>query len=498
MFTETDLKQITKKGLTKAKVEQQIQNFINGFPFANLVKPATPNNGIIILNTEKTNEIIKFYKQESKNITISKFVPASGAASRMFKALFDFFNADNPNIDDFSDVKTFFNNIKQFAFYTELDYILNLLNIELKPDNYQKIIGLVLNDGGLNYGFSPKALIKFHKYKSGIFTSLDEHLIEAAKYAKNKEENSNLVFTVSAEHKQLFTNRISKLKLLFEKEFNVNYNIELTEQKSSTDIIAVDNNNKPFRNNDSSLLFRPAGHGALIENLNNIDSDIVFIKNIDNVVHQKYIDETIKYKQVIAGYLLAVKKQIETYLSGIDNAEYDIEEIKNFVKTDLCIEFTDSYKGFNTKQKLEYLKKKLNRPIRVCGMVKNEGEPGGGPFWVKEPDGTNQLQIIESAEIDNNAKGIVKNATHFNPVDLVCATKDYKGNKFNLLEFVNNKAGFISEKYKDGKQLKAQELPGLWNGAMANWITLFIEVPIITFNPVKTVNDLLRNVHLGK
>ena len=495
MFTENDLKQITEKGLTKAKVEQQIQNFITGFPYANVVKAATPDNGIIVLNEEKTNEIIEFYKQESKNITITKFVPASGAASRMFKALFEFFNAQSPNIDNYPEVKVFFENIQQFAFYGELDYILNLLNVELKPENYQKIIGLVLNDGGLNYGFLPKALIKFHKYETGVFTSLDEHLVEAAKYAKNDSNNSNLVFTVSAEHKQLFNERIDRLKSLFENEFNVNYNIELTEQKSSTDIIAVDNNNKPFRNSDGSLLFRPGGHGALIENLNDIDSDIIFVKNIDNVVHQKYIGETIKYKQVIAGYLLTIKKQTEIFLSNINNAEYNLEEIENFVKSELFIEFAEAYADFNTEQKLEYLTQKLNRPIRVCGMVKNEGEPGGGPFWVKEPDGTSQLQIVESAEISDKDMDIVKNATHFNPVDLVCSTKDFEGNKFNLLEFVNANAGFISEKSKDGKFLKAQELPGLWNGAMANWTTLFVEVPIITFNPVKTVNDLLRKEH---
>ncbi len=498
MFTENDLKQITEKGLTKTKVEQQIQNFITGFPYADIVKPATPNNGILVLNNKRINEIVELYKNESKNITITKFVPASGAASRMFKALFEFYNANNPNINNYTPVKEFFTNIKQFAFYSELEYILNILNIELKPENYQKIIGLVLNDGGLNYGFLPKALIKFHKYKSGVFTSLDEHLVEAAKYAKNELGKSNLVFTVSAEHKQLFNERIAKLKALFEEEFNVNYNIKLTEQKSSTDIIAVDSNNKPFRNNDGSLLFRPGGHGALIENLNDIDSDIIFVKNIDNVVHQKYIDDTIKYKQIIAGYLLIIKKHIEKHLVSIDKTDFNLIEIESFVKSELCINFSKNYDKYNKEEKINYLKQKLNRPIRVCGMVKNEGEPGGGPFWVKESDGTSQLQIVESAEISENDKAILKNATHFNPVDLVCATKDYNGNNFNLLKFVNTNAGFISEKSKDGKRLKAQELPGLWNGAMANWITLFIEVPIITFNPVKTVNDLLREQHLGK
>ena len=498
MFTEKDIKQIHEKGLTAEKVELQIQNFIKGFPFANIVEPAIPNNGIVVFDDEKTKQIIDYYIRESKNITITKFVPASGAASRMFKSLFEFYNDENAVIEDFVDVKEFFDNIERFAFYSELEYVLNILNVKLQPENYKKIIGLVINDGGLNYSFLPKALIKFHKYNSGVFTSLDEHLIEAAKYAKNESNNSNLVFTVSANHKQLFNERINKLQAIFEKEFNVNYSIELTEQKTSTDIIAVDNSNKPFRNTDGTLLFRPGGHGALIENLNEIDSDIVFVKNIDNVVHHKYIDETIKHKQLLAGYLLAIKKQVDIYLSGINSAEYNLNEIEDFVKTQFNIEFSTKYANYNTEERLEFLKQKLNRPIRVCGMVKNEGEPGGGPYWVKEPDGTKQLQIVESAEISEKDKVIMKNATHFNPVDLVCSVKDYKGNKFDLLQYVNSNAGFISEKSKDGKVLKAQELPGLWNGAMANWITLFVEVPVITFNPVKTVNDLLRKQHLGE
>ena len=501
MFTKQDIEQIQAKGLTVEKVVNNILNFENGFPFANIIKAATPNNGIVVLDDKRINEIVEYYKQQSKNISITKFVPASGAASRMFKALFEFYNAEAHKIDNFLEVKQFFENIENFAFYTELVYILKVLNIDLAPDNYQKILGLVLNDGGLNYSFLPKALIKFHKYKSGVFTSLDEHLFEAAMYAKNEMSKSNLVFTVSANHVQLFNHRINSVKSVFEKEFSVNYKIELTEQKSSTDIIAVGLNNEPFRTGNGELLFRPGGHGALIENLNEIDSDIIFIKNIDNVVHNKFAETTIKYKQLIAGYLLSVKERVDAFLSGIKNEEYNIDEIEMFVNNDLCIELSKDYSKYSDKKKIDYLKLKLNRPIRVCGMVKNEGEPGGGPYWVKEPDGVMQLQIVESAEIDTDnaqAKAVMNSATHFNPVDLVCSVKDFEGNKFDLSKFVNKNAGFISSKSLNGKELRAQELPGLWNGAMSNWITLFVEVPIITFNPVKTVNDLLRNEHLGK
>ncbi len=497
MFIENDLKQILAKGLTKEKVEQQINNFVTGFPFANIVNTATPENGIVVLNNSEVSDIVEFYKNESKKISITKFVPASGAASRMFKDLFEFLNSENSNFTNFSEVKTFFERLKDFAFYAELTDVLSKNNID--ENDYKKVLEFLLSERGLNYGFLPKALIKFHKYKINAKTSIEEHLFEAASYAKNDKKQANLVFTVSADHNLLFQQKINEVKAECENMFDVKFNIELTEQKQSTDIIAVDENNLPFREKDGSLIFRPGGHGALIENLNEIDADIIFIKNIDNVVHQNFAGKTIDYKQVIAGVLLKTKAKVNELLNSIENNNFNADEVAKILNNEFAIKTSQEFKKYTKNEKTDYLKTKLNRPIRVCGMVKNEGEPGGGPFWVKEADGTVQLQIVESAEIDKknveNSK-ILNTSTHFNPVDLVCSTKDYKNQKFDLLNFVNYSAGFISEKSKNGKALKAQELPGLWNGAMSNWITLFVEVPLITFNPVKTVNDLLRKEHL--
>ncbi|MBU8893530.1 MAG: DUF4301 family protein [Bacteroidales bacterium] len=507
MFTEKDIQQINNKGLTVDKIKNQIQDFIEGFSFLNILKPAIISDGIVKLTDEEITAYIKLY--EDLNPDTMKFVPASGAASRMFKFLFEFYEIANEqyeNLDqiDDKDVKIFFTNINQFAFYDDLKSVIKTNNLEIEDlsdqGRYKEILKFFLFEDGLDYGQKPKGVLLFHKYKNTIRTAFEEHLIEGINYTQSIDNEVKVHFTISSEHQELFNVLIAKSKKKLEEQFGVKFKISFSQQKPSTDILAVDLNNELFRNTDGSLLFRPGGHGALIENLNDLDSDIIFIKNIDNVVPDKLRETTIQYKKALAGLLLSYQERIFKYIHLIESEDLDKEtkqEIKQFIMQELghdCIKYEEIESGAGNKCLLEI----LNRPIRVCGMVKNEGEPGGGPFWVKQSNGTVNLQIVESSQIDQNddqQEAILKSATHFNPVDLVCATKNYKGGRFDLLKYRDLNTGFISKKSKDGRELKAQELPGLWNGAMANWNTIFVEVPIETFNPVKTVNDLLRPEH---
>ena len=441
------------------------------------------------------------YKEGDKKIV--KFVPASGAASRMFKNMFEFLGADyDVPTTDFE--KKFFNNIKNFAFYADLDAACvknNGKGIEalISEGNYKAVVANLLESAGLNYGALPKGLLKFHKYEDGVRTPLEEHLVEGALYAAGKSGEVNVHFTVSTEHRELFAKLVDEKVAQYAAKYGVKYNISFSEQKPSTDTVAADMENKPFRDN-GKLLFRPGGHGALIENLNDLDADIVFIKNIDNVVPDRLKGDTVTYKKLLAGVLVTLQKQAFEYLQLLDSGHYRHDELENiirFVQQQLHCR-KDDIKDMEDADLVIYLRKKLNRPMRVCGMVKNVGEPGGGPFLAYNPDGTVSLQILESSQIDMNdpeKKAMFEKGTHFNPVDLVCAVRDYKGNKFNLVNYVDKATGFISYKSKGGKELKALELPGLWNGSMSDWNTIFVEVPLSTFNPVKTVNDLLREQH---
>jgi len=441
------------------------------------------------------------YKAEGKKIV--KFVPASGAASRMFKDMFAFVDApyDVPTTDF---EKEYFNNIEKFAFYGALDEVCKKNNGKgikelIAEGNYKAVVKNMLDKSGLNYGQLPKGLLLFHNYPEGPRTPMEEHLVEGALYAESGGE-ANVHFTVSHEHLQLFEQKVADKQAQYAQKYGIKYNISFSEQKPSTDTVAANPDNTPFRNEDGSLLFRPGGHGALIENLNEISADVVFIKNIDNVVPDRLKPETVTYKQVIAGILVSLQKKVFQYLEILESGAYThetLEEIIRFVKHDLCCKKKD-IKNLEDAELVIFLKEKLNRPIRVCGVVKNVGEPGGGPFLTYNQDGTVSLQILESSQIDKTNEEYMrmfKEGTHFNPVDLVCAIKDYKGKPFNLPDYVDKTTGFISSKSKSGKELKALELPGLWNGAMSNWNTIFVEVPLGTFNPVKTVNDLLREQH---
>ncbi len=514
MFTENDLKQLREKGIEPETVLSQIEHFKKGFPFAELMAPATIGNGIMKYNDDEIAELEDYFEAESQQLEIMKFVPASGAATRMFKHLFEFkekFDGSDAALQalekdkSFNSVYIFLTRIHDFAFAHLLDEKLkskgSSLAAALQKKDYNLIVSGVLEPWGLDYANLPKGLILFHKYPEGPRTSVEEHLVEGALHARNSNGEVHIHFTVSPEHKNKFEELITDKKPYFEKKLGVKYRIDYSIQKPSTDTIAVDLNNEPFRNADGSLLFRPGGHGALLQNLNEAGGDIIFIKNIDNIIGDRLRAETIKYKKVIGGLLLKIRHQINEFLFALDAGGAQAERIANmeiYAQNQLFINIPDTYYNLSLNEKGQWWKQRLNRPIRVCGMVKNEGEPGGGPFIVKNSNGEISLQIVESSQInikDPAQKSLVDQATHFNPVDLVCSMKDYRGRRFNLADFVDPQTGFISLKSKDGRELKALELPGLWNGAMAHWLTVFVETPLITFNPVKTVNDLLRPEH---
>ena len=504
MLTQQDLKQLAQKGISEQQIETQLGQFKTGFPFLKLEAAAAIGRGIVAPTSDEGRKYVdawQKYKAAGKRVV--KFVPASGAASRMFKDMFAFVDADyDKPTTDFE--KKYFDNIDKFAFYGELDAVCQKNNGKgikelVKEGNFKAVAANMLKAEGLNYGQLPKGLLLFHNYPEGPRTPMEEHLVEGALYAASNGE-AHVHFTVSHEHMELFKQKVAQKADMYAKKYGIAYDITFSEQKPSTDTVAANPDGTPFRNSDGSLLFRPGGHGALIENLNEIEADVIFVKNIDNVVPDRLKGDTVLWKQIIAGVLVTLQKKAFEYLELLDSGKYtheQIEEIIRFVQNDLCCRKAD-IKELEDADLVIYLRKKLNRPMRVCGVVKNVGGPGGGPFLTYNQDGTVSLQILESSQIDKSNKEYMEmftKGTHFNPVDLVCAVRDYKGNAFDLPKFVDPTTGFISQKSKSGKELQALELPGLWNGAMSDWSTIFVEVPLSTFNPVKTVNDLLREQH---
>lgn len=444
MFTPSDLAQLQARGISEEKALKQLQSFATGFPELDIVSAASVGNGVLNPTEEEIDAYVKAWQDYlNEGHTVLKFVPASGAASRMFKDLFEYLETGERTkfIDKFLTEK------EHFAFAPQLAGL-----------DEQAAVSHLLKD--MNYGNLPKGLLLFHSYEDGARTPALEHLVEGAMYAASKSE-VNIHFTVSHEHLPLFQAHLAEYQAAYEEKLGVKFHISYSEQKPSTDTLAANPDGTPFRTADGKLLFRPGGHGALIENLNEQEADVIFIKNIDNVVPDRLKGDTVRYKQLLAGVLVTEQKKI-------------FEQLQDPTLT------ADQ-------------KAKLQRPLRVCGVVKNTGEPGGGPFLVREEDGTISCQILESSQISDPA--LMQQATHFNPVDLVCATRDAEGKPYYLPDFVDEKTGFISHKSKDGKELLALELPGLWNGAMSRWNTIFVEVPVSTFNPVKTVNDLLRAEH---
>jgi len=492
-------------------IATQIQNIKTGISSVAIEKPAVANDGILCVSSEDFSNFCTFYENNIQNFSVEKFVPASGAASRMFKFLSEFINDFNPeketingyiNRTNNSHLSTFIIAMDKFPFFDEVDSFLNSKHSDFKSFSKDKknymFIQAILNESSFNFVNKPKGILPFHKYDNKIVTPVEEHLKEVLEYASTATE-AFIHFTISEEHQNEFEICIKNIKPSLEKEYSKKINYSFSYQDETTDSVSL-NEQLQFIKQEGNLVFRPAGHGALLHNLNERNSDIVYIKNIDNVSHNN-LKQIALYKKGLGGILIEKQQQIFDFLNQLHQADVNKETINasiSFVENDLKITTPTHFEDYKKEAKIKFLKTVLDKPIRVCGMVKNENEPGGGPFWIKDKNGEVSLQIVESAQIDFNDPTQAKlfnSATHFNPVDLVCGIKNYKGEKFDLFEFTNPETGFIVEKSKNGINQKAYELPGLWNGSMANWITIFVEVPIATFNPVKTVNDLLKPNH---
>ena len=500
--TQSDIDQMSLLGITPERLQSQIEHFRQGFPKCHLDAAATPaNNGIHVLSDKEISRYERLYGSLGRGKKVLKFVPASGAATRMFKDLYSFsstyFGVAGNFDKEFPEVKEFLENIRTFAFFNDLKACMAAADLDiedyLRRGDYTTIINFLLKEQYLGYGALPKGLLKFHRYGALQRTPIEEHIVEGALYARSSDGTVNLHFTISPEHRAAFRRKLAEVKQYYESTLGVKLKITFSEQKHYTDIIAVDEQNNPIRDDEGRLVFRPGGHGALIENLNEQHADLIFIKNIDNVVPDWMKHTTVIYKQVLAGMLLDLKEKTDEYLRTLDTKPdgKNLRKIARFAKEELGMTLPDDSDAAT-------LHRMLNRPMRICGMVKNLGEPGGGPFFTINSRGQRSLQIVESAQVNHNdpqQETIFQASTHFNPVDLVCSTKNYHGRYFDLRQYVDPMTGFISKKTKGAVTLKSQELPGLWNGAMADWITLFVEVPVATFNPVKTVNDLLRKEH---
>lgn len=506
-LTDSDLKTLAGRGITPDQLQEQVDRFVNGFPYLKIYDSARPGEGITLLSeAEQEKAVERWNAFLADGGHVCKFVPASGAASRMFKALFAFVDGDSAHPADSSDVDVLLKNIHKTAFFEELNEVVvrehgNDVDALLAEGREKDVVAAIILPHGLNYGNLPKGLLTFHRAEDGVRTPVEEQLMEGAQSARQADGVVNMHLTVSGSHREAFEKKLAQVKPGIEAKMGVKINVDMSEQKASTDTVAVNEDNTLFREN-GELVFRPGGHGSLIQNLNEIDSEVVFIKNIDNVVPDKLRGATLKYKQVLAGYMMELHDKIVQYISQIDGGECgdaQLAEVVAFLRSTFSFDAPE-LTSLNGDALAAYLRTKLNRPLRVCGMVRNEGEPGGGPYIAYNADGSRSLQILESTQIDlskDENKQMMAKATHFNPVDLVCYVKDAENNHFNLPEYVDHQTGFISSKSLHGRSLKALELPGLWNGAMSDWLTAFVEVPVETFNPVKTVNDLLRAQHQG-
>ncbi|MFC1535097.1 DUF4301 family protein, partial [Thermodesulfobacteriota bacterium] len=495
---------------------KQIESFRKGFPFSMLLRPCTVGDGITLLDDGDLESLGRVYSKAASSGRAIKFVPASGAASRMFKLLITFKGRferiDVSEIDAETEkgdpghraFLRFIREIKRFAFYEDLRSAMSRDGIDIEKlisnGEYKSIIEYTLSSNGLNFANLPKGLIAFHRYPDYSRTPFEEHMVEAGTYTRSGKGVARVHFTVSPEHEDAIKNHIKEVRGRYEKS-GTKYEFSFSNQKPSTDTIAVDMDNNPFRDQDGRLIFRPGGHGALLENLNDLKGDILFIKNIDNVVPDRIKPITYTYKKALGGFLIELQDRIFGYVRGLSKGDQDeslIEEVFDFIREVLSVTPPTGIIKETRVKKTAYLISRLNRPLRVCGMVKNLAEPGGGPFWVEHADKASSIQIVETSQIDmalEGQKDIFESSTHFNPVDLVCGIRDHSGKPFNLNGYVDIKTGFISNKSKEGRELKALELPGLWNGSMAFWNSVFVEVPLITFNPVKTVLDLLRDEH---
>jgi hypothetical protein len=498
LFTQNDLRRIKKLGLTTCDVAKQMESYRHGSNYLKLNRPCAINDGILSIQKSAMDELVKFYEREAGKFRLLKFVPASGAASRMFAEWFSALEAGG--FDSTALNQSFLRNLKKYPFYSPIKQNKRASEF-IEQKNIKNLLDYILSAKGLNFGWLPKALIPFHLYQEGgARTALEEHLFEAAQYVRGAGDVCHLHFTISQEHKKDFNNKIKTIKSRYEDLCRIKYKISSSVQSPATNMLAVDENNLLLRDAAGNLIFRPGGHGSLLTNLQNLDADFIFIKNIDNIAPEKLLRKILPYKKMLGGLALRIQQEIFALLRLMENDEIDswqIEEIKNYCSR-INIIFLRSMSQQSLKQQKQIIFSSLNRPLRVCAMVRNEGEPGGAPFWVEERDGSQTLQIVESGHVDKNNPKQMKvwsAAQYFNPVDLVCCTKNYRGQKFNLGSYVNPEAYLITMKNEKGRSLKALESPGLWNGGMAYWNTIFVELPIIVFNPVKTVNDLLRPEH---
>ena len=496
--------------MDKATMKAQLERFRKGFPWLQVVAPATPARGIEVLTEEQQEAAIR-YAEEAEVDGRCKFVPASGAASRMFKDIYAGMVTPNDATEQLAA------HLNYFPFYTPDVF-------GVAPFEPVETARKLLTEEGLAYGSKPKGVLKFHRYPEETRTALAEHFVEGQAYMRNADGTVDLVVTISPEHRELFEAAVAEIKAAYEQRYGVKYKIKFTFQSRDTDTVAVDADGNPFRKDDGEILTRPAGHGALIYNLNALDAELVSIKNIDNVCVERMQPATYRWKKILMGRALELRDRIRGYIFALDQltmmrkhmADFSYvpvynmlhedpfatpecqelcNEIEAFLRDELCIEIPEPK---DSRDRAEMLRAKLDRPIRVCGMVKNLGEPGGGPFIIRDTDGSTSLQILEGAQNkpnDPHAVAALKAATHFNPVDLVCCLRRHDGSKFDLLDYVDEETGLISTKSYQGRELRALELPGLWNGSMSDWNTLFVEVPIETFNPVKVVLDLLREAH---
>ena len=505
-WSASDLEQFAEAGISESEAMRQLKLLREGAPFADVVAAATAEHGIMCISRDEEVGYLELWEQyrQSRNASVLKFVPASGAASRMFKMLFPILESDE-NTPLTEEQQTFFDHIEDFAFAqglneTTLRKAWMSVSKLMETGRYKELVELLLTDKGMNYGATPKGMIYFHRYDHERRSAAVEHLVEGAYYIKDRNGNVAIHFTVSPSGLEQFKSHIERYRPKVEDALGVLFDISYSTQSPSTDTIAIDLSGKPFRNEDGSLLLRPGGHGSLIKNLNEQEAEVIFIKNIDNVTPDYLKGNTIRYKKLLGGILLATVNQIKAYLELLDRprtSRSQLEEMQHFLKEKLCIELNTNEET-SDKDLAHMIREKLNRPVRVCGMVKNEGEPGGGPYIVRDADGSTSLQILESSQIDKGnerIRSLWQTNGFFNPVDLVCYTRNYKNEHFDLHSFVNHKSAFLSQKSKEGRELIALEHPGLWNGAMYYWNTLFVEVPADTFTPVKTVLDLLRPEH---
>jgi hypothetical protein len=503
-LSDDDIRQIREHGLTEAQAREQIERFKKGGTPVRLNRPCTLGDGILSIPAHDRDALVKLHEREAARGRFMKFVPASGAASRMFSEWFRCLEGGRFDTD--AEAEAFAGNLAKFAFFEDLERVIRRRGQSpadwLAQHRHRDILAAVLMQQGLNYGNLPKALLKFHAYPEGHRTALEEHLVEAALYVKDREGICRLHFTVSIEHRQGVLSYLSEIIGQCEKRYDARFEIGVSAQSAATDTIAVDMENRPFLDQNGKLVLRPGGHGALLANLNLLsEGDIVFVKNIDNVVRDHLKPSTVLYKKALGGYLIKLQDQIFKYLRELaaDSPEDGgLDRIVAFCREILHVDFPAPFEGMSPVDRRAMIYSKLDRPLRVCGMVKNEGEPGGGPFWVEGEDGTQSLQIIEESQIHKPSAGqraVWASATHFNPVDLVCGIRDFQGRKYDLQRFVDPETFSVAQKSEKGRALRALEWPGLWNGSMADWITVFVEVPLETFNPVKTVYDLLRPAH---